>query len=146
MTTFLKERKAALGAIVSFVLALGVMVPTSKALAGDITLYNWFGSNFSFDTTLRGETRWFDLDNIGCEFTAYTDSGTGMSDELDFFNISLNRDYGVFSTGCGTYSAPRNGYSHFDWYNVGSGDYFFYFSKAFDGQTVKCDAMGIFSW
>lgn len=35
---------------------------------------------------------------------------------------------------------------HFDWYGVGSGDYFFYFSKAFDGQTVKCDAMGMYSW
>lgn len=146
MSQLIRERRASIGAVAIFLLVLGILIPTTTAYADGTTLYNWFGSNFTFDTTLRGQTRYYDLDNIGCDFHAYTDSGTGVGNNTTF-SISLNRDNGwLGSTGCGEKTAPRNGDSHFDWYGVGSGNYFFYFSKAFDGQTVKCDAMGMYSW
>lgn len=57
MSTILQRRRGALGVIAAFSLALGIMLPAERAFAGEYSLYNWFGSNFSFDTTLRGSTR-----------------------------------------------------------------------------------------
>lgn len=131
-------------AIVAYISLLLALLLSSEAFGAPVVLRNWFGSNFAFDTTLRGSTRYFDLDNIGCDFKAYTDSGKGLAN--DTFNIELRRDHGFWYDGCGSQTAARNGSSHFDWYGVGSGDYYFYFSKTFDGQVVRCDAMGIYSW
>ncbi len=139
------SRKSALKVVAGFLLAIGLMTTSVKAYASDIDLCNWFGSNFSFGTTLTGSTRYYDLDNIGCDFYAYTDSGTGVNGN-DYFYITLYRQNAIGTTNCGKKAALRNGSSHLDWTNVGAGKYYFYFSKAFDGQVVNCDAMGMYSW
>ncbi len=73
-----------------------------------------------------------------------SDSGSGAANNV--FNIQLRRNHTLWYDDCGTYSESRNGSSHFDWYGVGSGDYYFYFYKTIDGQWVHCDAMGMYSW
>ncbi|MEQ2637704.1 hypothetical protein [Paratractidigestivibacter faecalis] len=139
------SRRAALKVVTGFLIALAMFSSGIKAYASDIDLCNWFGSNFSFGTTLTGSVRYYDLNNIGCDFKAYTSSGTGVGDN-NYFSVTLYRKNAIGSTSCGGRTALRNGSSHFDWTNVGAGNYYFYFSKAFDGQVVNCDAMGMYSW
>lgn len=141
----LLSRKSALKVVAGFFLVLGLLTTSVKAYADDVDLYNWFGSNFSFGTTLTDSTRYYDLNNIGCDFKAYTSSGTGVGDN-NYFYVTLFRKNAIGKTDCGKRTALRNGSSHFDWTNVGAGNYYFYFSKAFDGQVVNCDAMGMYSW
>lgn len=141
----LTSRMPALKVVIGFLLALGLFTTSINAYAGDIDLCNWFGSNFSFGTTLTGSTRYYDLDNIGCDFKAYTSSGTGIAGN-DYFYITLYRKNAIGTTNCGKRTALRNGSSHFDWTNVGAGNYYFFFNKAYDGQVVNCDAMGMYSW
>lgn len=74
-----------------------------------------------------------------------TSSGTGVGGN-NYFSLTLYRKNAIGATDCGRRTALRNGSSHFDWTNVGAGNYYFYFSKAYDGQVVNCDAMGMYSW
>lgn len=138
-----QSRKGSIIAIAIYTSLLLMVMGPMRVYAGPV-LRNWFGSNFQFSTSLRGSTRYYDLDNIGCDFRAYTDSGTGAASNT--FSVTLMRDRGLWRDDCGKKTASRNGSSHFDWYGVGAGDYYFYFSKANDGQTVKCDAVGMYSW
>ena len=139
------SRRAAAKIVAGFFLVVGMLVTVTKAYATDAGLCNWFGSNFSFATTLTGSIRYYDLDNIGCDFKAYTSSGTGVNGN-NYFYVTLYRKNTIGYTNCGKKLAKRNGSSHFDWTGVGAGNYYFFFSKAYDGQVVNCDAMGMYSW
>lgn len=144
MSTAIRNRRQSVVAVILFLLAAALFLAPTRARAGAIDLYNWWGTNFSFNTTLRGQTRYYDLNNIGCDFAAYTkDASNGRGTT---FQVELRRDHGIYYDGCGTRVANRNGSFKSDWVGVGAGDYYFYFSKAFDSQWVYCDAMGMYSW
>jgi len=55
------------------------------------------------------------------------------------FSVSLYRDnpWYIGDDFIGKVSFPRNGTKTTAWTNVGSGDYYFYFTKANDGATVS---------
>lgn len=40
----------------------------------------------------------------------------------------------------------RNGFSHAEWTNVGSGNYYFRFVKSHDGIYVVSNDVAMFSW
>lgn len=144
MNSSFQSKKPSIIAVTTFLLAAALLLAPTKVRAAAIDLCNWWGSNFSFDTTLRGQTRYYDLDNIGCDFAAYTkDSSNGRATT---FQVELFRDYGIYASSCGARTASRNGSFKSDWMGVGSGNYYFYFSKAFDSQWIYCDAMGMYSW
>ena len=140
-----KTRKSAWGAkmaVAAFTAAASIATFAAPAFANEISFYNWYGSNFSFDTTLTGSTRYYDLDNIGCDFYSYADGEGAQST----FKLTLYRKNIIGATPVETKIMKRTGDNKADWYGVGAGDYFFYFSKTYDGVTVKSDAMGMYSW
>lgn len=138
------SRRSSIITVFGFLLAISLFILPSAARANGVDLCNWWGSNFSFDTTLRGQTRYYDLDNIGCDFRAYTKDASNGRDTT--FQVQLRRDHGFYYDDCGARTASRNGSFKSDWYGVGSGDYYFFFSKTFDSQWIYCDAVGMYSW
>lgn len=142
MQTLRRTFKGVRLGIAAFILMATLLAVATPAVAHSSGLYNWYGSNFSFDTTLTGSTRYYDLNNIGCDFRSYTNKNS----EIKTFNLTLYRKNTIGSTKLETKTLQRNGDSSPDWYNTGKGNYYFFFSKAFDGVTVKSDAMGMYSW
>lgn len=57
----------------------------------------------------------------------------------DVFWVHLYRKNFFGSTFIGTVECSREGYNYAKWTNVGSGDYYFYYTKARDGANVKSD-------
>ena len=75
----------------------------------------------------------FNGKNISISTTCYT-TGTNSSSN---FSVTLYRKNTITTDTIGSASLKRNGSSSAKWSNVGSGNYYFYFSKANDGAWVK---------
>ncbi|ARU61273.1 hypothetical protein CBW65_09915 [Tumebacillus avium] len=122
------KSKAAIFAISAMV----AMVPFT-ALASSYNIW------YEFDTTLTGQTRYYDGQNISLSLN----SSTPISG-ITTFNVMLYREvnWGVdVVVGSGT--AQRNGVTSLKFPNVGPENYYTYFSKAYDTDTVT--GTGIFS-
>lgn len=143
MIKAIKSVPSAVKAVFVLLISAAVLIPAAPAFASDIAFFNWWGSNFAFNTTLTSDVRYFDLSNIGCEFTSYTTDNPGRE---EVFDLALYRDEFPFDYNCGNQVMIRDGYNHPDWYNVGSGNYYFYFTKINDGEWVRCDRFEMFSW
>lgn len=48
------SRRSSIITVFGFLLAISLFILPSAARANGVDLCNWWGSNFSFDTTLRG--------------------------------------------------------------------------------------------
>lgn len=142
MINYVKSIPGALKACFVFLVIAALLIPTASAFAIENGMArSWFGSSFAFNTTLRGETRYYDGNNVGTEFNAYqTASYTSYS-----LSCALYRD-GWVDDYIGTQYGTCSGYNHFDWTGVGSGNYYFHFGKTTDGLWVYSDDVAMFSW
>jgi hypothetical protein len=84
---------------------------------------------YDFTTTLTGPSRYFSGQNIRIRLNSYR---TGCDHCLNTFEVSLYRG----STKIGTAGFPRSGSDTVEWTNVGPGNYYLYFKKAFDGERI----------
>ncbi len=109
-------------AIAAFALFIMLAVP-AMAYASSY----WSSLNFSWQ--VQGATRYYDGSNMNISLTTNATAPGGS------YNITLYRD-GIFDTNLGTRSASRVGSYSTRWSGVGSGYYYFFFSKAQDGVTV----------
>ena len=94
-----------------------------------------YTSSFNFDTTLTGSTRSFNGSNINLKTVSKSSGHTAASSR--YFTVALYRKNTIGSSYVGEASFLRDGTSNKTWTNVGSGKYYFYFSKGFDGRYVK---------
>lgn len=113
--------------LASFLL-ISLMVGPLVAYAASYT------SEFSFKTSFVGTTRAFNGTNISISATATTN---GVKSEFSTYSVTLYRKNLLSSERIGTVNMSMNGTSTRTWTNVGSGKYYFYFSKGTDGVTVS---------
>jgi len=133
---FLKKLGA--GVILSIMLSL----PIVSLAASD------YYSSLSFDSTLKGATRSFSGGyNVVMEMNASSYRSSGSSAPASsYFSAALYRYHTILSDDyLGTVSYKRDGYSLYYWIGVGSGSYYFKFSKAIDGWTVKSNNVHMYS-
>lgn len=142
MFTIIRSAPSAAKACFAFLLAIALFVPTASAFASQESMQSWYSSTFAFNTNLRGATRTYDSSSVGIEFDTYQDS----SYTSPVLTCALYRDGLLYDDYIGTASGKCKGSNHFDWTNVGSGDYYFYFSKTTDGYWVYSDYVKMFSW
>ncbi len=121
-------------AIIVYACVLALLVPT-VAFASD------YWSTLSFSTALKGATRYYDRNNINISMDSRATAG-GSS---HLYYVQLNRSRWWGSQALGTISVLRNGRGNGRWSGVGSGNYFFYFSKANDGAWVTSNNVHMWS-
>lgn len=109
-----------------------------------VALASSYYSSFDFDTTLTGATRYYNGSSISITGTTYSVPGGSPGT----ISITLKRD-NPWPTGddtIGTVTFNRNGPNGpRTWSNVGAGNYYFYFSKSFDGVRVLCDSFHMYN-
>lgn len=101
-----------------------------------------YTSTLYFDSTLTGDTRYYNGNNITLSISAYTGYGQATGGN---FSASLYRKNMITSDYIGKAYYTRNGYSTNTWSNVGSGNYYFYFSKAIDGVEVYSNSVSMYN-
>ena len=99
----------------------------------------------AFATTYHyGELRHFDGMGVGLSMTCHTE-GEGAAENT--FVVELHRMVlGLVDVQVGSAVVPREGDVFLTWDNAGSGDFFFRFVKAPDGQVISADDVQIFSF
>lgn len=102
-----------------------------------------YTSTLAFKGELQGATRSYKYKNIKFSATAKSYIGSNKVDSSNTFypktyKVSLYRDNGWFSKErVGSADLNRYAADSAKWTNVGKGNYYFYFTKARDGVTVK---------
>lgn len=100
-----------------------------------IVPYSSYTTSGSFKVELKTPTRTFDGNDINCTLTTYNSAGTDNG-YPDTFKVALYRDRFWFDDYIGTATISREAGTYtVSWNNVGSGNYYFVFSKANDGTT-----------
>lgn len=99
-------------------------------------------STLAFKGEHTGATRSYSHNNISYSATVSSYIGkTKINNDSAFpktYNVSLYRKNGWFSSEkVGSADLSRYSKGTAKWTNVGKGDYYFYFTKARDGVTVK---------
>ena len=101
-------------------------------------------SHFEFDTTLRGQTRYYSNDDVHMSCTTREKSGHNRLNAS--FTVKLFHD-DIIDDFCGARTYPRIGYAKRDWSDVAwpSSKYYFHFSKSFDGVVLRSDDVHMWS-
>lgn len=99
-------------------------------------------STLAFQGEHTGQTRTYTHKNISYSASAYSTLGgktvTVNSKYAKTYTVSLYRKTGWFtSEKVGSSNLSRYQYGSASWTNVGTGDYYFYFTKARDGVDVN---------
>jgi hypothetical protein len=132
---------AATGVLLALALTVGGVAATS------------YTSSFYFDTTLTGAARSYNYNNMSIYWTSNT---TGYlwppNQSAQGFKVSLYRQHDCNPLGCandliGTVSGqPYVGPGRGDWINTpGPGNYWFFFSKPYDGVILYSNSVVMFS-
>lgn len=113
----------------STVVLLGLLAAPLTAFASSYSTW------YSFDTTLTGQTRYYDGQNI--EFVLDSTSQiNGTWTAYLYRDVSWGPDDKI-----GYGYAPYNGATIIQFSNVGPGNYYSYFTKPSDGFTIDGDAL-----
>lgn len=100
-----------------------------------------YSSSLSFDSNLHGQARSFDGQNLTMSIDAYSTTSGTTYPASSYFTATLYRYHSWASDDyIGSASYKRDGYTSKTWSNVGSGSYYWDFSKAIDGWWVKADS------
>lgn len=145
-----QKSKRALGAIIVFLIAMIILVqPLSSAIAsddpighagGDFQRTSWCGDTLAVQNSFTGQTRWYDGNNVGIEFTA-TSSSYGTLEVSLFRSTSwITNEY----IGTGYHHYP--GWNKTTWSNVGSGNYYFKFTNTGSNAWVYSNDVAMYSW
>ncbi|MEU7696236.1 hypothetical protein OHB01_08730 [Microbispora hainanensis] len=93
-----------------------------------------YPSYFSFDTTLTGPTRYYNGSNVKITFSSSAD---GPQNGVANPYVALYRDNLISDDYIGRQTFVYGGSVNKTWTGVGSGDYYFYYQKTFDGRTLS---------
>lgn len=126
--------KPASRAVVVFILCIALLVPA-------VALASSYWSSLSFVYQLRGTTRYYDNNDMNIQLYS-NESWHHVTNH--YYKIELVRD-GVWDTKIGSVTVPRQGWGSGRWTNVGSGYYYFFFSKADDGVRITSDNVHMWS-
>jgi hypothetical protein len=124
-------------------LGLGVLIGTLALMIGVAWASSYY-SYFEFDTTLRGETRYYSADDLHMSCTTREKSGHNRN--ISTFTVKLYHD-DILDDFCGARTYPRVGYAQKNWSDVAwpNSNYYFHFSKAFDGVVLRSDNVHMWS-
>lgn len=114
------------------------LIELTQSQKGGIEPYSWYGEPFSIVSgTKKTAVRYFDGSSVGLEMTSSaTIQGT--------FSVSLYREGGTL---LGARQLKFNGFSKVTWSNVGSGRYFFSFTKTTAPSVkVTTSQLKMYSW
>lgn len=122
---------------------LGVLIGTLALMIGVAWASSYY-SYFEFDTTLKGQTRYYSADDIHMSCTTREKSGHNVN--ITTFTVKLYHD-DIFDDFCGARTYPRVGYAQRDWSDVAwpNSKYYFQFSKAYDGVVLRSDNVHMWS-
>lgn len=96
---------------------------------------SYYTSTLSFKTPFDGKARTFNQNNIQYSATTYTVGQKAYMPTT--YRVTLCRKNFLSYDVIGYRDLSRDGYGTSTWTNVGPGNYYFSFSKAQDGATVK---------
>lgn len=119
-------------------MSVGLSIAMIMLVTGTV-LGSSYNSTIWYDTTLSGAVRWYDGQNIQISMNSHVDRA-GSSQ--NFHTVQLYRRSCILWCGdalIGSKQIPREGFGSSRWTNVGSGNYWFYFYKSFDGVHVWSD-------
>ena len=126
-----KLKKKIWAGILVFVL-LGV--PISAYAASN------YHTTLSFTTALKSSTRYFAGSHVGIGLASMTPHA-----HFSTYNVTLYRKNTFTTDKIGTAKLLSNGSSRKEWTNVGSGNYYFYFSKGTDGSRTTSNNVHLYS-
>lgn len=116
-----------------------VTISTSPSPLATGCARSWYGSKLSLLTRAQTELKHYDGSSIGIEMTCSSASeGT--------FLVSLYRVESSSTQFLGSATFKRRGFTKATWNGVGSGSYYFVFSKANDGTLVTSSDAATYSW
>lgn len=109
-----------------------------------VVLASSYWSTVAFSVAVNGAVRSYDNNDMNIELTS-----RAPVMQIKTYTIKLYRQSCVLFV-CnddfiGQVTVPRNGFGDGRWTNVGGGNYWFRFTKANDGATVRSDDVHMFS-
>lgn len=107
-----------------------------------IAVASSYWSTLDYTWRVWGSTRTYDNDDMNLSLTCSTTNGSSGS---HYVQLWRDRTFPLSDQNLGQRTLTRKGYSNVDWYDVGSGKYFFYFEKAQDGVRVYSDDLHMYS-
>lgn len=96
-------------------------------------------STLFFQGEHMGETRYYEGNNISIDMYNYTTGNQDDSLHPTVFFVSLYKKNFMGKTFIGDNEFDRNGHNFAEWSTEGSGNYYFYYTKARDKVHVKSD-------
>lgn len=117
----------------------GTAISAPVKFTGDVAPYSWYGSTMNLVSTAFTASRYFDGSSLGIEMTC-TSSMDGT------FTVTLYKVANGQNVSMGSAYFKRIGFTKATWQGVGSGTYFFGFSKTFDGTRVSSSDVKMYSW
>lgn len=120
------------------------VVTTESLGSSSVSTYSSYESSGWFENTYKAPERSYDGNNIGITITAHNSVPTHINTT---FTVTLYRKNFIGSSKVGsvTFSRSCSGETH-TFTNVGSGKYYFVFSKAGDGTREYLDYVHYYSY
>lgn len=116
---------------------IGMFVLISSLSIPLVALGNSYSSYISgLYNQITGATRYYDGSNI---MISMDSSSTGGYSDYGTYTVTLMRDNTWNDDYIGAVNVPRNGYGEGKWSSVGSGNYYFIFSKTIDNYLVDAN-------
>lgn len=119
-------------AILAFALVAALAIPV-------VAYASSYYSTLTLSYQLRGTTRPYTGSNMHIYMTASAPVTPITTFKVELYRDKLIDDYIGYS------NFPRNGSKTATWSNVGSGSYYFFFSKANDGFTVTSNNVHMYN-
>lgn len=118
------------------ILVVAAQMLSVVAFAATNSIYT---SELAFHGQHTGVTHEYTGTDMHWYGTTYEEYGTAGNPTV--FTVCLYRDNLFFDDKIGTKELPREGYHNVTWSNVGSGKYYFFYSKARDEANVCSDCI-----
>ncbi|NTW29612.1 MAG: hypothetical protein HGA39_09680 [Coriobacteriia bacterium] len=122
-------------AILTFALLAAIAVPTAAYASS-------YWSSMYLLTAFDGGVRYYNGNNVGISMTASCASYSARCFSVDLYKYRA----WYWSDWMGSSAFPRNGYGSHNWFNVGSGNYYFHFTNWWDGAAVYSGNVHMYSY